>query len=97
MAKTTSLSERSRSICPCFAQPSGDVMDTSKPYTLPLNNEIALCRCVGAYTQTYRKLWATLVALAWDNLGKKSINEATRERSPDCFSNSRAHATGRLG
>jgi hypothetical protein len=51
-------------------------MDMSKPYTLPLNNEIALCRCVGAYTETDRKLWATLVALAWDNLGKKSIHEA---------------------
>jgi hypothetical protein len=51
-------------------------MDTSKPYTLPLNNEIALCRCVGAYTETDRKLWATLVALAWDDLGKKSIHEA---------------------
>ena len=58
------------------AQPSGDVMDTSKPYTLPLNNEIALCRCVGSYTETDRKLWATLVALAWDNLGTKSIHEA---------------------
>jgi len=58
------------------AQPSGSVMDTSQPYTLPLNNEIALCRCVGAYTETDRKLWATLIALAWDDLGKKSIHEA---------------------
>ena len=58
------------------AQPFGDVMDTNKPYTLPLNNEIALCRCVGAYTETDRKLWATLIALAWDDLGKKSIHEA---------------------
>ena len=59
------------------AQPFGEVMDTSKPYTLPLNNEIALCRCVGAYTETDRKLWATLVALAWDNLGTKSLHAAT--------------------
>ena len=58
------------------AQPTGDVMDTEKPYTLPLNNEIALTRCVGPYTEIDRKLWATLVALAWDDLAKKSIHEA---------------------
>jgi hypothetical protein len=58
------------------AQPTGEVMDTQKPYTLPLNNEIALARCIGPYTEIDRKLWATLVALAWDNLAKKSIHEA---------------------
>jgi hypothetical protein len=31
------------------AKPTGEVMDTRKPYTLPLNNEIALTRCVGPY------------------------------------------------
>ena len=58
------------------AHPSGKVMDTTTPYTLPLNNEIAICRCVGIYTEIDRKLWATLVALAWDDLTKKSIHEA---------------------
>ena len=58
------------------AQPRGEVFDTSKPYTLPLNNEIALTRCVGRYTNIDRKLWATLAALAWDNLATKSIHEA---------------------
>jgi len=58
------------------AQPFGKVMDTSKPYTLPLNNEIALSRCIGPYTEIDRKLWATLVALAWDDLATKSIHEA---------------------
>ena len=58
------------------AQPTGDVLDTRQPYTLPLNNEVALSRCIGPYTEIDRKLWATLVALAWDDLDKKSIHEA---------------------
>ena len=58
------------------AEPTGNVLDTQKPYTLPLNNELAVCRCIGPYTEIDRKLWATLVALAWDDLGKKSIHEA---------------------
>ncbi len=58
------------------AHPRGEVFDTTKPYTLPLNKEITLARCVGRYTNIDRKLWATLAALAWDNLATKSIHEA---------------------
>jgi hypothetical protein len=58
------------------AQPRGEIYDTGKPYTLPLNKEITLTRCVGRYTNVDRKLWATLAALAWDNLATKSIHEA---------------------
>lgn len=58
------------------AHPSGDVYDAGNPYTLPLNQRIALARCLGPYTEIDRKLWATLVALAWDDLAKKSIHEA---------------------
>ena len=57
------------------ARPRGKVFDTGKPYTLPLNNEITLTRCIGRYTEIDRKLWATLAALAWDNLATKSIHE----------------------
>jgi len=57
------------------AHPSGELMDTSKPYTLPLNKEISLSRCIGPYTEVDRKLWATLVAHAWDDLDKTSVHE----------------------
>jgi hypothetical protein len=58
------------------AHPRGEVFNTGKPYTLPLNKKITLTRCVGRYTEVDRKLWATLAALAWDNLATKSIHEA---------------------
>jgi len=57
------------------AKPHGDVFDTAKPYTLPLNNEITLTRVIGRYTEIDRKLWATLAAVAWENLATKSIHE----------------------
>lgn len=58
------------------AHPSGDVYDASRPYSLPLNQRITMARCLGPYTEIDRKLWATLVAIAWDDLAKKSIHEA---------------------
>ena len=57
------------------AHPRGEVFDTTKPYTLPLNKEITLARCIGRYTEVDRKLWATLAALAWDNLPTESIHK----------------------
>ena len=58
------------------AAPSGSLMDTRKPYSLPLSNEITLTRCLGPYTEIDRKLWATLIAMAWNDLSTKSIHEA---------------------
>ena len=58
-----------------FANSSGDPMDTTTPYTLPLTQEIAVTRCLGPYTEIDRKLWATLVAVAWDNLGITRVHE----------------------
>lgn len=57
------------------AHPTGKLYDTRKPYTLPLTQEVALTRCLGPYTEIDRKLWATLVALAWDDLAKKRVHE----------------------
>jgi hypothetical protein len=57
------------------AKPHGEILDTTKPYTLPLNNEIPLTRVIGRYTEIDRKVWVTLAAMAWDNLDKKSIHE----------------------
>lgn len=58
-----------------YAKPTGKVLDTSAPATLPLSNEITVKRCIGPHTATDRKLWATLIALAWDDLATKSIHE----------------------
>jgi hypothetical protein len=58
------------------AEPTGEVFDTRQPYTLPLNQRVVLARCIGPYTEIDRKLWATLVALAWDDLANQSIHEA---------------------
>jgi len=58
-----------------YANPSGAVLDTEKPYTLPLSQEIAVTRCAGPYTEIDRKLWATLVSIAWEDLGQKRIHE----------------------
>ncbi len=58
-----------------YATPCGDLMDISNPYTLPLTQEIIVTRCIGPYTEIDRKLWATLVAMAWDNLEKKRVHE----------------------
>lgn len=57
------------------AKPHGEVFDTAKPYTLPLNNQITLTRVMGRYTEIDRKLWATLASVAWENLATKSIHE----------------------
>ena len=77
MAKETLLQQALPFNLPTpVAHPRGEVYDTGKPYTLPLNKEITLTRCVGRYTNIDRKLWATLAALAWDNLATKSIHEA---------------------
>lgn len=59
-----------------YARPTGAVLDPEKPFTLPLTNEITLARLQGRYTEIDRKLWATLVALAFDDLGKKRIHQA---------------------
>jgi hypothetical protein len=57
------------------ARPTGSIYDKKQPYTLPLNQEVGLIRCLGPYTEIDRKLWATLVAMAWDDLAKKSVHE----------------------
>lgn len=58
------------------AHPTGNVYDPEQPYTLPLNQRIALARCLGPYSEIDRKIWATLVALAWDNLRINNIHHA---------------------
>src|SRR3954452_2470637 len=58
------------------AAPTGRVYDTRQAYTLPLTRRIALARCVGPYTEIDRKLWATLVAHAWENLATENIHQA---------------------
>ena len=57
------------------AHPTGDLFDARSSYTLPLSQEVALTRCLGPYTEVDRKLWATLVAFAWDDLATKPIHE----------------------
>jgi hypothetical protein len=59
-----------------YAQPSGDIYQTQQPYTLPLNQRVALARVIGPYTEIDRKLWATLVAHAWDKLATVRVHEA---------------------
>jgi len=58
------------------AKPTGKVLDPQSDATLPLSNGLSIRRCVGNYTSVDRKFWAMLIALAWDNLDKKSIHEA---------------------
>ena len=58
------------------AHPTGNVFDLRRPFTLPLNQAIAKSRLTGTYTELDRKLWATLVALAWDNLKTQVVHEA---------------------
>lgn len=60
-----------------YAQPTGGVYDKDQPYTLPLNQRVAMARVVGPYTEVDRKLWATLVAHAWDNLATVRVHEAS--------------------
>ncbi|MBV9066255.1 MAG: replication initiation protein [Methylobacteriaceae bacterium] len=78
MARSSPLVERTLPLnLPVpVAQPTGEVFDTRQPYTLPLNKRLALAHCLGPFTEIDRKLWATLVALAWDDLAIKSIHEA---------------------
>lgn len=58
------------------AKPTGDVYDTRQPYTLPMTQRVALARVIGPYTEIDRKLWALLVAHAWDNLATVRVHEA---------------------
>lgn len=58
------------------AKPTGKVLDPQSDATLPLSNGLSIRRCIGNYTSVDRKLWATLIALAWENLNKKRIHEA---------------------
>src|ERR1700744_2299890 len=76
MARTTLVENLPLNLPAPYAQPTGDVYDTDQPYTLPLNQRVALARVIGPYTEIDRKLWATLVAHAWDNLATESIHQA---------------------
>ena len=69
-------------------------VDTGKPYTLPLNNEITLTRCIGRYTEIDRKLWATLAALAWDNPERKAFTKQPARHSARLFRELKGGDTG---
>ena len=77
MARTTIVEDLPLNLPEPYAQPTGDVFDTDQPYTLPLNQRVALARVIGPYTEIDRKLWATLVAHAWDDLGAVRVHEAS--------------------
>lgn len=61
------------------AHPTGNalIIDERRPATLPLNRELTVRRCIGSYTNTDRKLWAVLVALAWDDLAIVRTHETS--------------------
>ena len=77
MARTTIVEDLPLNLPEPYAQPTGDVYDKDQPYTLPLNQRVALARVIGPYTEIDRKLWATLVAHAWDELGTVRVHEAS--------------------
>jgi len=62
---------------PPEVRPSGDAWQISaqNPATLPLSVDVAITKVTGNYTELDRKLWAFLVAAAWDDLLVKPIHE----------------------
>jgi hypothetical protein len=76
-----------------MAHPTGSVFDLRRPFTLPLNQAISKSKVAGSYTELDRKLWATLVSLAWDNLKTQVVHEADARAINALF----REASGRTG
>lgn len=55
-------------------QSSGRVFDTKRQFTLPLTRSLSSARVVGRWSETDRKLWVTLVSIAFNELGSTHIH-----------------------
>lgn len=54
--------------------PTGEVLDTKRRYSLPLSQSVASAQVVGVWKEVDRKVWASLVASAWDDLRTKRLH-----------------------
>ncbi|KJV04961.1 replication initiation protein [Methylocucumis oryzae] len=66
---------------------SGDAwqINGTHPATVPLPNEVIIKKIEGAYTERDRKLWAFLVAAAWDDLLTVDIHQVRTAKVNDLF------------